>query len=67
MLGVVPIKNYAGMPTVTKFEDLEVWQLARKIEQFTFEHSQKGQLSQDYKLKNQMNGASSSMMSNIAE
>lgn len=55
------------MPTVTKFEDLEIWKLARKIEQFTFEQSQKGLLSQDYKLKNQMNGSSSSMMSNISE
>jgi hypothetical protein len=39
------------MPTVQKFEDLKIWQLARKIEQFTFEQKQKDPLSKDYKLK----------------
>lgn len=55
------------MPTVYKFEDLEIWQLARKIEQLTFELSNTELLSRDYKLKNQMNDSSSSIMSNIAE
>ena len=55
------------MPTVTKFEDLEIWQLARKVEQFTFELTNKELLSRDYKLKNQMNDSSCSIMSNIAE
>jgi hypothetical protein len=27
------------MPTVKKFEELDIWQLAKKIEQFTFEQS----------------------------
>jgi four helix bundle protein len=55
------------MPTIKKFEDLEIWQLARKIEQFTFKQSQKESLLKDYKLKNQMNDSSCSIMSNIAE
>lgn len=55
------------MPTVNKFEDIEVWQIARKIEQFTFEQTEEGLLSKDFKLKNQMNDSSSSVMSNIAE
>ena len=55
------------MPTVTKFEDLEIWQIARKIEQFTFKETKAELLSKDFKLKNQMNDSSSSIMSNIAE
>ena len=55
------------MHTVTKFEDVEIWQLARKVEQFTFELTNKELLSRDYKLKNQMNDSSCSIMSNIAE
>ena len=55
------------MPTVTKFEDLEIWQIARKIEQFTFEQTKTELLSKDFKLKSQMNDSSSSIMSNIAE
>jgi four helix bundle protein len=66
-LYVFKVENYSIMPTVQKFEDLEIWQLARKIEQFTFEQTQKDPLSKDYKLKSQMNDSSSSIMSNIAE
>lgn len=55
------------MPTINKFEDLEIWQLAREIEQFTFELTKEELLSKDFKLKNQMNDSSSSVMSNIAE
>jgi four helix bundle protein len=55
------------MATVNKFEDLEVWQLARKIEQLTFNLTQEELLAKDFKLKNQMNDSSSSIMSNIAE
>lgn len=55
------------MPTVTKFEDLEIWQLARKIEQVTFEHTGAGVLSKDFRLRSQMNAAATSIMSNIAE
>ena len=39
------------MPTINKFEDLEVWQLARKVEQFTFELTKAELLSKDFKLK----------------
>ncbi len=55
------------MPTITHFEDLEIWQLARRIEQFTYAQTQNEFLCKDFKLKNQMNGSSSSIMSNIAE
>ena len=50
------------MPTINRFEDLEVWQLVRKVEQFTFELTKSEMLSKDFKLKNQMNDSSSSVM-----
>jgi hypothetical protein len=33
------------MPAINKFEDLEIWQLAREIEQFTFELTKEELLS----------------------
>ena len=55
------------MPTVKRFEDLEIWQLARTIENKIFEQTKTDGLKADYRLKNQINDASSSIMSNIAE
>ena len=55
------------MATINKFEDLEIWQLAREICKdvwFLFETTS---LGNDFKLKNQMNGSSGSVMDNIAE
>ena len=55
------------MATITKFEDLEVWQLARelskKIHSLTFIEP----IKSDYRLKDQMRGSSGSIMDNIAE
>jgi hypothetical protein len=39
------------MATIKRFEDLEIWQLARELENKIFEETQKGKLSKDYKLK----------------
>ncbi len=55
------------MATIKKFEDLEIWQLARQLENKVFEETEKGRLSKDYKLKDQMNACSGSVMDNIAE
>ena len=55
------------MATVKRFEDLEIWQLARELENQVFEETQKGRLSKDYRLKDQMNGATGSIMDYIAE
>jgi hypothetical protein len=50
------------MATIKKFEDIEAWQRARvlcqKINQLSIETS----LSKDYKLKDQINGSSGSVM-----
>ena len=55
------------MATIKRFEDLEVWQLARelskKIYALTFTEPIKG----DYRLREQMRGSCGSAMDNIAE
>jgi four helix bundle protein len=56
------------MATVTKFEELEAWQLARELATEIFEaFSNSESFSRDYKLKDQINGSSGSVMDNIAE
>ncbi|MDZ4809549.1 MAG: four helix bundle protein [Bacteroidota bacterium] len=55
------------MATIKKFEDLEIWQLSRSLENKIFEETEKGRLAKDYKLKDQMNASSGSVMDNIAE
>lgn len=56
------------MATITKFEDLEVWQLARELAQAIFEtYSNSIEFQKDFKLKDQINGSSGSIMDNIAE
>jgi four helix bundle protein len=55
------------MATIQKFEDLEIWQLARTLSKDIFNLSQKGKLVKDFSLKDQMNRSSGSIMDNIAE
>lgn len=55
------------MATIQKFEDLEVWQLARTLSKDIFVLSQTGKLAKDFSLKDQMNRSSGSIMDNIAE
>lgn len=55
------------MATIKRFEDLEIWQLSRQLENKIFAITEKGRLSGDYKLKDQMNGCTGSLMDNIAE
>jgi four helix bundle protein len=55
------------MATVTKFEDLEVWQLARTLSKKVYALTYKEPLASDFRLKDQMRGSSGSIMDNIAE
>jgi hypothetical protein len=48
------------MATIKRFEDLEIWQLARQLENCIYEETGKGKLSKDYKLKDQMNSCTGS-------
>ncbi len=49
------------------FEEIEVWQLSRIFCDNVYKILQPEGLKTDYKLKNQINGSSGSIMDNIAE
>lgn len=53
--------------TVKKFEDLEIWKLARELTREVYRFTAVGEFSKDYGLKDQMRRAAISIMSNIAE
>ena len=55
------------MPTIKRFEELEVWKKARILANDVFEIIHDGSLSKDFKLRDQMNGSSGSIMDKIAE
>jgi four helix bundle protein len=55
------------MATIKNFEDLEIWQLARVLNEGIFKLITETPLSNDYKLKDQINGSTGSIMDNIAE
>jgi len=55
------------MATIKQFEDLEIWILARTLCQDIFEIKNTTDLKNDYKLYNQVNASSGSVMDNIAE
>ena len=55
------------MATVKNFEDLEVWKSARSVCNDIFQLKESTDLKSDYKLYNQINGSSGSIMDNIAE
>jgi len=55
------------MATIRRFEDLEIWQQARLLCKVVFEMVNHESFSRDFKLINQMNGSSGSVMDNIAE
>ena len=55
------------MATVKRFEELEIWKLARKICDEIYQVSISTPLQKDYKLNNQIKGSSGSIMDNIAE
>ncbi len=55
------------MSTWKSFEDIEVWQLAREFCKDIYRILQYDGLSTDYRLKDQINGSSGSVMDNISE
>ena len=52
---------------IEKFEDLEIWQEARKLCKFVFEITLKEPFCRDFKLRDQIRTSSGSVMDNIAE
>ena len=55
------------MATITKFEDLEIWQEARKLSKEIYLISKDTDLKTDYRFKDQIKASSGSVMDNIAE
>ena len=55
------------MATISRFEDLEIWQLVRKQANDLFLIYSGGMFSKDFELKNQISRSSGSVMDNIAE
>lgn len=55
------------MGTAKRFEDLEIWQLARKLVKRVYEVTQKKEFSKDFGLKDQIRKSSVSVMNNISE
>ncbi len=53
---------------ITRFEDIEAWQEARKLVKLVYDAINKSrEFQKDFRLANQMQGAAISSMSNIAE
>jgi four helix bundle protein len=55
------------MATISSFEDLKVWQLARELAREIYSLTSKGSFAKDFELKNQINKSAGSIMDNIAE
>jgi len=67
-LGVVLIiAALISMATIHRFEDLEVWRMARQIENKVFELTHPSLFLNDFDLIRQMRRSSGSIMDNIAE
>jgi S23 ribosomal protein. len=55
------------MTTAKRFEDLDVWQSSKELTNLIYSLSSSGAFARDFGLRDQMRGASVSIMSNIAE
>ena len=55
------------MATIVRFEDIEAWQTARRLANVIYDLTESGRFARDYGLKNQIQRAAVSVMSNIAE
>ena len=55
------------MGTITRFEDIEAWKTARELTRLIYAFTEQGKFAKDFGLKNQIQRASVSVMSNIAE
>src|SRR6185295_5993081 len=59
--------NVSKVATFRSFEEIEAWQKARVLADKIYRITQEGSFSKDFKLKDQINDSSGSIMDNIAE
>jgi len=55
------------MSTTTRFEEIEAWKTARELTRMIYSLTDQGQFAKDFGLRNQIQRATVSVMSNIAE
>ena len=55
------------MSTIEKFEDIEVWKMARETTKMAYQISSSSNFSKDFALVNQIRRSSVLILSNIAE
>ena len=55
------------MATITRFEDIEAWQLGRELKRSVYQCSKFGEFARDFALKDQIRRAAISVTANIAE
>ena len=55
------------MTTITRFEDIRVWQTARLLTRRLYQITNRGAFARDFGLRDQIRRAAVSIMSNIAE
>ncbi|MGZ5192258.1 MAG: four helix bundle protein [Flavisolibacter sp.] len=55
------------MPTINRFEELEIWQLARKLSARIYPLTFIAPIASDYRFTDQIRGTCGSIMDNIAE
>lgn len=55
------------MATIKRFEDLEIWQEARRLSKEIYKISVETDLKSDFRLRDQIKASSGSIMDNIAE
>jgi four helix bundle protein len=55
------------MATITRFEEIEAWQLGRELTRLVYSWSNSGKFARDFGLRDQIRRAAVSIISNIAE
>ena len=55
------------MATIHRFEDLEIWQVAKKLSLKVFRLTETGPASKDFRFRDQIRSSAGSVMDNIAE
>ena len=55
------------MATITQFEEMDAWKTARELTRLIYALTDQGNFAKDFGLRNQIQRASVSIMSNIAE